>query len=57
MNNQFYDVDNPDRGKLAREVGIDYLVVSKRFNDFGDLSGKGFSLCFNNEDIDIYRLK
>ncbi|MGI6766055.1 MAG: hypothetical protein ACOX4R_02425 [Lentihominibacter sp.] len=57
MNNQFYDVDNPDRGKLAREVGIDYLVVSKRFNDFGNLSGKGYSLCFTNEDIDIYKLK
>lgn len=57
MNNKFYDINNPNRGKLAKSVGIDYLVVSKRFNNFGNLAGKGYELCFSNEDVDIYMLK
>ena len=53
-NKQLYDAENEDRDELAEELGIDYVVVSKRFTDVGDLSGEGYELCYSNPDIDIY---
>ena len=53
-NMQLYDPTNENRGDLARELGIDYVVVSKRFTNCGNLENKDFHLCYSNEDVDIY---
>lgn len=53
-NNRFYDRTNINRGELAKSLDIDFVVVSKRFNDFGNLEGCGYKLCFSNNDVDIY---
>ena len=50
------DEDFEGRGDLARDIGVDYVIVSKRFNDAGDLSNDDYELCFSNEDVDIYRV-
>lgn len=55
-NLQMFDKDNKKRGELARDLGVDYVIVSKRFNNFGDLSNEDYSLCFSNEDMDIYKI-
>ena len=52
-----YDENNPERGMLAREIGIDYLIVSKKFSGEKDLANEDYELCFSNEDADIYRIK
>ncbi len=56
-NNQIYDVNNANRGELARDLGIDYVVVSKRFSGDLDLANEDFTQCFTNEDIDIYKVR
>ena len=56
-NKRLYDVNDTGRGDLARELGIDYVIVSKRFTDVPDLSNEDFEKCFTNEDIDIYSVK
>lgn len=56
LNMQLYDVNNEDRGNLARDLGISYVIVSKRFTDAPDLTNKDYKLCFSNDDIDIYEI-
>lgn len=56
-NNKIYDVNNPDRGKLAKELGVDYVVVSKRFGGNPNLGNEDLVQCFSNEDVDIYKVK
>ena len=56
-NMKLYDPDNDERDELAEELGVDYVVVSKRFTDVGDLSGEGYELCYTNPDIDIYAIE
>ena len=56
-NRMLYDPDNPDRGRLARKLGIDYVIVSKRFSGELDLENEDYELCYTNNDIDIYRIK
>ena len=55
-NEKLYDEDNPDRGKLARELGVDYVVVSKRFSGDINLKSEDYEPCFSNDDIDIYKI-
>lgn len=55
-NMELYDADNESRGDDARELGVDYVVVSKRFTDTEDLSNDDYILCFQNDDIDIYQI-
>ena len=55
-NKQLYDPENEDRGNLARELGVDYVIVSKRFTDVGDLSNKDYEKCYSNDDVDIYKI-
>lgn len=55
-NKKLYDAANAERGDLARELDVDYVVVSKRFTKPVDLSNKDYELCFSNEDIDIYKI-
>lgn len=55
-NNKLYDADFEDRGDLARELDVDYVVVSKRFTDVPDLTNEDYELCYSNDDIDIYEI-
>ena len=55
-NEQLYDPENEERGELARELGVDYVIVSKRFCDEEDLSNEDYVPCYSNEDIDIYEI-
>ena len=55
-NEKLYDADNAERGELARELDIDYVVVSKRFTKPVDLSSDDYELCFSNEEVDIYKV-
>ena len=55
-NDRLFDASDAERGDLARDLGIDYVVLSKRFTDAGDLSNKDYKLCFSNEDIDVYEI-
>ncbi len=57
INEQLYDPDNEERGDLARELDVDYVIVSKRFDDVGDLSNKDYKLCYSNDDMDIYEIR
>ena len=55
-NSELYDASNDDRGDKARELGVDYVVVSKRFTDVGDLTNEDYEKCFSNDEIDIYKI-
>ena len=55
-NSQLYDINNENRGDLARELDVDYVVVSKRFTDIPDLSNDDYELCYSNDDVDIYKI-
>lgn len=55
-NDKLFDEDNENRGKLARKLGVDYVVVSKRFSDFDDLENRDYSKCYSNDEIDIYEI-
>lgn len=57
INNSFYDAENESRGDEARRIGVDYVVVSKRFNNPGNLENEDYKKCFENEDIDIYQIQ
>lgn len=56
INSELYDVGNEKRGDLARELGIDYVIVSKRFTKLPSLGNKDYELCYSNDDIDIYKI-
>jgi len=55
-NEKLYDEDYAGRGDLARELGVDYVVVSKRFTGDPELTNEDYELCFSNEDVDIYKI-
>lgn len=55
-NSELYDASNEERGDLARELGVDYVVVSKRFTQVGDLTNKDYEKCFSNDEVDIYKI-
>ena len=55
-NNELYDASNDERGDKARELGVDYVVVSKRFTDVGDLTHEDYEKCFSNDEVDIYKI-
>ena len=55
-NSELYDASNENRGDKARELGVDYVVVSKRFTDAGDLTNEDYEKCFSNDEIDIYKI-
>lgn len=56
INDRFYDAADPQRGELARSLGIDYVVVSKRFTDCGLLENDDFHRVFSNDDVDVYEV-
>ena len=54
--NDMMDAENDERGDLARSLDVDYVLVSKRFNDAGDLSNEDYQLVYTNDEIDIYEV-
>lgn len=57
INNEMYDPSNEERGEIANELGIDYIVLSKRFTTVPSLEGDGYKLCFSNNDVNIYAVE
>ena len=55
-NSRLYDPEDEGRGDLARELSVDYVVVSKRFTGTPDLANEDFELCYSNDDVDIYKV-
>ncbi|MBR0373983.1 MAG: hypothetical protein IJH91_05610 [Mogibacterium sp.] len=55
-NDQLHDPENAGRGDLARDLGVDYVVVSKRFNPAVDLANEDYVLRFTNREMDIYEV-
>lgn len=55
-NEKLFDPSYKKRGELARQIGIDYVIVSKRLYQAKELDNKDYSLCFTNKDIDIYKI-
>lgn len=56
-NSELYDAGNEERGDEARELGVDYVVVSKRFTDLPDLSDSDYEKCYENTDVEIYQIR
>ena len=55
--NEMMDPANDARGDLARSLDVDYVVISKRFHNVGDLSSEDYTLVFSNDDMDIYEVE
>ena len=55
-NNCMYNSNPIVRNKIAGELNVDYVVVSKRFNDPGNLESSNYKLCFSNKHIIIYKI-
>ena len=55
-NEKLYDKDNSERGNLARKLGVDYVVVSKRFSGDIDLENEDYKRCYSNDDVDVYKI-
>ena len=55
--NDMMDPANDARGDLARSLDVDYVVISKRFHNVGDLSSEDYTLVFSNDDMDIYEVE
>lgn len=56
-NRELYDPANEARGDTARELGVDYVVVSKRFTDIPSLANEDYKLIYQNDDVDIYEVQ
>lgn len=56
-NARLFNPDNLKRGTDARSLGVDYVVVSKRFNNVRNLENDDYKKCFSNRDIDIYEVR
>lgn len=55
-NDKLYDENFDERGALARDLDVDYVVVSKRFTDVGDLSNRDYSICYSNDEVVVYEI-
>lgn len=53
---RLFDAENPERGGLARELGIDYVMVTKKIYPTPDLTSDDYTIVFSNDDIDIYQV-
>lgn len=53
---KLYDPENDMRGDDARELGVDYVVVTQKIYPTPDLSSADYEKVFSNEDIDIYKV-
>ena len=55
-NAQLFNPSNTSRGQLAHQIGVSYVVVTKKALDIEDLSNDDYTKCFSNPGIDIYKI-
>ena len=55
--NKLYDPENASRGDDARELGVDYVMVTQKIYPTPDLSSADYVKVFSNNDIDIYKVE
>jgi hypothetical protein len=56
-NDKLYDAKNEGRGALARSLGVDYVMVTKKiFPATPDLSSDDYEPVFSNADVVIYKI-
>ena len=53
---RLYDPSNYSRGKDARDLGIDYVIVTKKIYDTPNLEYDEFKIVFDNKDVTIYEV-
>lgn len=54
QNDNLYDPEFFNRHELAVDLGIDYIIACKRFEETSGIFGEGFEQVFKNDDIEIY---
>lgn len=54
MNKSIYSVDPEESQNAIKESGTDYIIVSKRFNDY---AMDGHDTVFENDDIAVYSVR
>lgn len=57
VNNRLYDKNNNERGILAESLGVDYVYVTKRMNDCGDLEDDKYRKVFENNGAAVYEIR
>ncbi len=55
-NKRLFDPDDDSRGDTAHELGVDYVLVTKRLHPIEDLSSGDYKRVFSNNDVDIYEI-
>lgn len=55
-NSEMFNVNSDSRADVAKSLGVDYVVVSKRFSKVPDLSNSEYNKCFDNDAITIYQI-
>lgn len=55
--NKLYDPSNDARGNDARELGVDYVMVTQKIHPTPDLSSVDYEKVFSNNDVDIYKVR
>ena len=53
---QLFEPENPDRGELARELGVTHVMITKKIHPVGDLSNSDYKLIYSNNDVDLYEV-
>ena len=51
-----FDPENEDRADLARELGVEYVMVTQKIDKTPDLSSADYEEVFSNKDIEIYKV-
>ena len=54
---KIYDEKNNRRGQIARNNGIDYIVVTKAASGDIELTDQNLEMCYHNNQVKIYKLK
>ena len=55
-NKMLFDPENEDRADLARELGVEYVMVTQKIDKTPDLSSADYEEVFSNKDIEIYKV-
>ncbi|MBR3200912.1 MAG: hypothetical protein IKG17_06215 [Mogibacterium sp.] len=54
---KLYDPENEARGDDARELGVEYVMVTQKIYPTPDLSSADYEKVFSNKDVDIYKVR
>ena len=54
---KLYDPESETRGDDARELGVDYVMVTQKIYPTPDLSSADYEKVFSNKDVDIYKVR